>query len=493
MRYLDNRGDKPPHQHCYHCWILLITQLAPRQWLHGLQSGRSWTWQVPGWQKFPVFDCPFHDPQIAISSRCEVEDFNSCVKSIEITFFMCSPAYDLMYVSVSVMWMPMCVCVTGPKACLRLLAGTRFAWIRMPTTSGEEEPQTPNFGVHNPSFWSQVVLNGTIGINGLASCWGCRRDTSLSWDGSWIWWFTSGVDLLDGWLYRSGTTCFDNMTMEHPSGNFRSHKTIKHDWAVWLWGRISASLPLSDLGSVWYFHGASRKLHWFADTRACRVWKVLVPSTLYQPSWCRLYLRFIVVFFVTMLDACNFHCEICEKRCLTSTHFLSSSMRAQCRTHGARLGLLFCTGRSTWRRHQGRSQGILGWQFIASPGSVDLIREIAVGYREVLWATVVLSFSYCFWASQYDPWPLNAIGTGIQRLWPAMACARPRQLQRQNGFDHLEGGKIVGSSPDQIWYILRKHEKTEHPGHSNPFQALLFDALVCFTNVCYVLLCFSMF
>ena len=173
-----------------------------------------------------------------------------------------------------------CVCVTGPKACLRLLAGTRFAWIRMPTTSGEEEPQTPNFGVHNPGFWSQVVLNGTIGINGLASCWGCRRDTSLSWDGSWIWWFTSGVDLLDGWLYRSGTTCFDNMTMEHPSGNFRSHKTIKHDWAVWLWGRISASLPLSDLGSVWYFHGASRKLHWFADTRACRVWKVLVPSTL---------------------------------------------------------------------------------------------------------------------------------------------------------------------------------------------------------------------
>ena len=101
-----------------------------------------------------MFDCPFHDPQIAISSRCEVEDFNSCVKSIEITFFMCSPAYDLMYVSVSVMWMPMCVCVcvTGPKACLRLLAGTRFAWIRMPTTSGEEEPQTPNFGVHNPSF-----------------------------------------------------------------------------------------------------------------------------------------------------------------------------------------------------------------------------------------------------------------------------------------------------------------------------------------------------
>ena len=146
-----------------------------------------------------------------------------------------------------------------------------------------------------------------------------------------------------------------------------SDKTIKHDWAVWLWGRISASLPLSDLGSVWYFHGASRKLHWFADTRACRVWKVLVPSTLYQPSWCRLYLRFIVVFFVTMLDACNFHCEICEKRCLTSTHFLSSSMRAQCRTHGARLGLLFCTGRSTWRRHQGR--------------------EIAVGYREVLSAT----------------------------------------------------------------------------------------------------------
>ena len=135
MRYLDNRGDKPPHQHCYHCWILLITQLAPRQWLHGLQSGRSWTWQVPGWQKFPVFDCPFHDPQIAISSRCEVEDFNSCVKSIEITFFMCSPAYDLMYVSVSVMWMPMCVCVSQvPKhafVCLQVQGLLGFGCLRL--------------------------------------------------------------------------------------------------------------------------------------------------------------------------------------------------------------------------------------------------------------------------------------------------------------------------------------------------------------------------
>lgn len=350
----------------------------------------------------------------------------------------------------------LCVCVTGPKACLRLLAGTRFAWIRMPTTSGEEEPQTPNF--HNPGFWSQVVLNGTIGINGLASCWGCRRDTSLSWDGSWIWWFTSGVDLLDGWLKNA--VAQHALTMEHPSGNFRSHKTIKHDWAVWLWGRISASLPLSDLGSVWYFHGASRKLHWFADTGACRVWKVLVPSTLYQPSWYRLYLRFIVVFFVTILDACNFHCEICEiceKRCLTSTHFLSSSMRAQCRTHGARLGLLFCTGRSTWRRHQGR--------------------EVAVGYREVLSATDGYCGFVMFLLFLGVPiWPMAIeCHTGIQRLWPAMACARPRQLQRQNGFDHLEGGKIVGSSPDQIWYweIMRKLNIQAIPIHSRPFCLML--------------------
>ena len=83
----------------------------------------------------------------------------------------------------------------------------------MPTTSGDEKPQTPNSGVYNAGFGSEVVPNRTIDIHGLASCSGVGEIhllVGMVVEQVLILWFTC-VDFLDGWLHRrSATTCFDN-------------------------------------------------------------------------------------------------------------------------------------------------------------------------------------------------------------------------------------------------------------------------------------------
>ena len=132
---------------------MLTTLLAPRQWLRGLQSGRSWTWQAPGWQKFPVLDCPFHDPQIAITSCCKVEDFNSCVKSVKSVkspfscFRLLICLYMFLFRSVCGCW-----CVHHRSESMPLFAW--FCLYRYKVCLDSEAYDFRGRGAANPQFWS---------------------------------------------------------------------------------------------------------------------------------------------------------------------------------------------------------------------------------------------------------------------------------------------------------------------------------------------------